>query len=904
MDLKKIPKEYRPIPFWSWNEKLNADETKRQVDIMDKVGIGGFFMHARGGLQTEYMGSEWFENITAAKNEAQKRDMQPWVYDENGWPSGFGNGIVNGLGVEYQQKYLRMEAEYVHKDTAIAKSGEHWFYYEVNPFYVDTLDKKVTEKFIEVAYKPYYERYGDSFEGFFTDEPQISRAGIPWSFIFEDEYKKRYDEDLISHLEELFININDYKKTRVNFWKMVTDLFSENFMKPIYEQCSKWGVKLTGHLVLEETLLSQLVCNGACMPHYEYFHIPGMDWLGRKIYNCLIALQVSSVAEQLGKDRVLSETYAMCGHNVSFSELKGIYEWQMVRGINLLCPHLQGYSLRGIRKRDYPPAMYYQQSWWGEYDRFVDAMSREGMILAKSKKDVDILVLHPQTTAWALYGETCKDNVNELDEKFIDLISQLEEKHVQFHLGDETIMERHGKVEDGKLVIGNCKYSYIINSCCEILLPKTEELIKEFLDAGGKIINPDELLKDNAVDCKDITYTRRIADGQTIHYFVNSADETKCARINVSGKKLDIYSGELVEFSEDYEFEPYGSLMILDDGEDKKISRVNENLLKLEGEFEVDGDVLNSLLLDRCDYYFDGVLQEKDGYVLNVCERANKLKKRISIHQDYHVNVFYIPEKMYLVCETPEKFRISVNGKAVRYEETDDYFVDKSFKKLEISKYLLLGENIISFECEFEQSEKFYENLKKSYIFESEKNKLTYDFEIEAVYLVGDFSVNCEGEWEDLPLNAKRFHGRFEIDKPKEKITLIDIEMQGFPFFAGELTLKGKINIIGDNPVLDIDFTGTNAIKIQINEIEKVVLTDRKISLKEFGVTGVTNVKITLINNLRNLMGPHHLAMGECFGVGPGQFYKEKCVWDSRLREDEWNDGYCFMSFGKNEEVK
>ena len=87
-------------------------------------------------------------------------------------------------------------------------------------------------------------------------------------------------------------------------------------------------------------------------------------------------------------------------------EVNNIYEWQMVRGINLLCPHLQGYSVRGIRKRDYPPAMYYQQPWWSVYDKFVDAMSRESMILAESKKVTDILVIHPQTTAWSEFSDS------------------------------------------------------------------------------------------------------------------------------------------------------------------------------------------------------------------------------------------------------------------------------------------------------------------------------------------------------------------------------------------------------------------------------------------------------------------------------------------------------------------
>ena len=357
MDFKSISKEYRPIPFWSWNDRLEVEETKEQIHKMHLAGMGGFFMHARGGLQTEYMGEEWFANVSASIEEAGRLGMRPWAYDENGWPSGFGNGIVNGLGVAYQQKYLRMETSKEHDKTAICKSGGHYFYYDVNPFYVDILDEKVVKKFIEAAYQPYYERYGTKIEGFFTDEPQISRNGIPWSFVFEKEYQQRYKENLLEHLEQLFLPVEDYKQTRVKFWKMVTELFSEAYMKQIYDWCNQRGLKLTGHLVLEDHLLSQIITNGACMPHYEYMHIPGMDWLGREITKCPTPLQVSSVAEQFGKEAVLSETFALCGHNVSFAELKGIYEWQMVHGINLMCQHLEGYSIRGIRKRDYPPAM-------------------------------------------------------------------------------------------------------------------------------------------------------------------------------------------------------------------------------------------------------------------------------------------------------------------------------------------------------------------------------------------------------------------------------------------------------------------------------------------------------------------------------------------------------------------
>ena len=897
MNFKNVSKEYRPIPFWSWNEKLDTEETKDQIRKMDKAGIGGFFMHARGGLQTEYMGEEWFDNVQASVEAAAECGMRPWAYDENGWPSGFGSGMVNGLGIEYQQKYLRMEDACNHQQTAICKCGDHYFYYEVNPFYVDTLDKKVIAKFIECTYQPYYERFGTQIEGFFTDEPQISRNGIPWSFVYEEEYRARYQEDILECLEQLFLPVGDYKNTRVKFWKMVTELFSEAFVKQIYDWCEERGMKLTGHLVIEESLQGQLVTNGACMPHYEYFHIPGMDWLGRNIRMCLTPYQVSSVAEQLGKEAVLSETFALCGHNVSFAELKGIYEWQMVHGINLLCQHLEGYSNRGIRKRDYPPAMYIQQPWWGEYDKFNDAMSREGMILKDGRHDVEVLLLHPQTTAWTLYDDGQNEGLKELNDNLLDIIRQLEEKHIEFHLGDEILMERHGQVKDGKLIIGKQSYSYVIDPGCGVLLDNTKALLDAFVSTGGKVAAVSELPANPVISNPDITYTKRCYDECTVHYFVNTSADRKEAEFTVKGKILDIYTGELTAFGTKHEFEPWGSLMIIEDGaSDTAEPKAAATLIKPEGKLRVVESTGNSLTLDKCDYYFDGELQEKNGYVLNICERANKLKRAVQIHQDYHVKADYIPEKLYLACETPEKFTISINGVEIK-QNIEGYFADKSFQTMEVAGYMKQGENIISFDCDFVQSDEFYKNMEKAKIFESERNKLAYDMEIEAVYLIGEFSVRTDGTWTKLENSGMRYVGDFVIDAPKAFVDVKHMEKQGYPFFRGSLVLEGTLMINGENPVLDIDWKGINVLKVEIGGVEKVLLSDNRLSLDVFGVQGCVPVKYTLINNLRNLLGPHHMAVGESLAVRPGSFFKEPCVWNKNP-EPDWNEDYCFVEMG------
>ena len=84
--------ESRSLPFWSWNDKLETNELIRQIDWMDQKKMGGFFMHARSGLETPYLSDEWFDRIRECTVHADKIGLEPWAYDENGWPSGFVGG--------------------------------------------------------------------------------------------------------------------------------------------------------------------------------------------------------------------------------------------------------------------------------------------------------------------------------------------------------------------------------------------------------------------------------------------------------------------------------------------------------------------------------------------------------------------------------------------------------------------------------------------------------------------------------------------------------------------------------------------------------------------------------------------------------------------------------------------
>ena len=226
--------EYRGKPFWSWNGELRGEELVRQAHIMKEMGLGGYFMHSRAGLITEYLGEEWFDLINEVADAAEEDGMEAWLYDEDRWPSGSAGGKVT-VDPQYRMKSLYVyesapdkvdwNAEsfalyaakldglnlYTYKelDTAsiaccnCAKRAVKAAIEELNEAaanqpgewkalrfaivpdapnsnyngttYIDTMSRKATDKFIEMTHEEYAKRCGDrlgrSIKGIFTDEP-------------------------------------------------------------------------------------------------------------------------------------------------------------------------------------------------------------------------------------------------------------------------------------------------------------------------------------------------------------------------------------------------------------------------------------------------------------------------------------------------------------------------------------------------------------------------------------------------------------------------------------------------------------------------------------------------------------------------------------------------------------
>ena len=88
------PREYSSAPFWVWNDQMTDENVVATLRDFAGADIRQVFVHPRPGLMTPYLGDEWFRLWEVALAEAERLDMNLWIYDENSYPSGFAGGLV------------------------------------------------------------------------------------------------------------------------------------------------------------------------------------------------------------------------------------------------------------------------------------------------------------------------------------------------------------------------------------------------------------------------------------------------------------------------------------------------------------------------------------------------------------------------------------------------------------------------------------------------------------------------------------------------------------------------------------------------------------------------------------------------------------------------------------------
>jgi len=935
--LQQPKMEYRTRNYWGWLENITPEETVWQIDQMYNAGLGGYVMHARGGLTMPYAGQQWMDSVRAMVRRGQELGMVTIVDDEHGWPSGFGAGKVNGKGEAYQLKYLlceELDAQSVQNDpcTLGLWTKDYAFvadasllpgdtklirvYKKIDKYYVDNMDPKVVDAFIEASYEDYWENLNRSFEGvygIFSDEPQTARYATPWSDILPDLYQNKYHTDLLPELVKLFYPVSGCEKLRVELYGLMQQCFTENYAGKLQKWCESHGAAFTGHTCLEDDMVGQLRCAIDTMPFYENMTVPGIDWLCRIPLSNLTILQLTSAAQQVGKKRVLCEMFGCAGWNVSLEEMKWIAQWQAALGINDHLQHLGLYSLRGSRKREYPASLHYQQPWFPKYRPYNDYFARVSQLLCESTLETDLLVIHPMRAAWARYDGS-DHSCDEIQNMILTLLNDLLQLSLSPHLGSEALMEKHGRVEGKELVIGQCRYKTVLLPPMDTLSANTVRLLAEFAANGGRLVCAHRLPHmvdgvETKVDlpCEYIDLTRDalkkafpspvcVENGTNLPVYI--------ARWNWDDQKFlyltnnDLHTAADVAVKAEgcwYEYDPLtntlaaqptdlarihlegAQAMILFAGEDAPVKAAEApyaHSLTLDGKWALTSATANALTLDHCCLSFDGKIWEEEAYILDIQKRL----LTESLNRDVYLRFTFRSQAamdMLLLVENPEKCRITVNGHVISSVSTG-WRVDKCLETLPIS--CVEGENEIIVQRLFTNSDRVY-FVKNNDIHEAEANRVTVETELEAIYLWGDFAVRNLAEETDAARRTTATLGDFVLAPLPGEVCLARLEKDGFPFFAGTITADKTFSLEKKPARARLRFARPDAIvtAVYVNgeKVQDFCWAPYEADITDLLRDGENTVRVEVTNSCRNLFGPHYSRDGENYGVGPFSYSKE-----------------------------
>ncbi len=997
-DIKNPSKSFRSAPLWVWNTKVTYADIDRMLGELKEQGFGGAFVHPRPGLITDYLSDEWFDLYKYSLKVGKELGLDIWIYDENSYPSGFAGGHVpaempesynQGQGLVYKKvdllpddaqkaffclkkegdtfaditsdlaKYKNVKGEYyLYNKTFHGRSDWHGGY-----SYVDLLYPGVTEKFMEVTMSGYEKHFGKllgtEIKGIFTDEPQIaSSGGIRWTPDLFDVFQKKWGYDLKSVLPLLGETNGNWKQVRHNYTETLTQMFIDRWSKPWYNYCEKKKMKWTGHYW--EHGWPDMSHGGDNMAMYAWHQMPAIDMLFNQFNdghpqaqfgNVRAVKELSSVANQMGYVRTLSETYGGGGWDETFEDFKRLGDWEYALGVNFLNQHLSHMTIVGARKYDYPPVFTSLSPWWSSYKTQNDYFARLSMLLSQGEQRNDILILEPTSTAW-LYFSYINGHPYTMDVgvNFQNFVTKIEKDQVEYDLGSENILKDQGSVKNSLFIVGKRSYKkVVIPPLTENLNAPTFQLLKKFVASGGELItfatptlidgkeNAElkNFFRDNASRIRTYTesslgqainesfrsekisfshitgnnlyhHRRTYNDGELVFLVNSSLTESAKGKLSVAGKTLieiDGLSGEMYQYPNtpdggsthaEFVLPPAGSLILFSSASASanygpKPKMAKGKTLQASSQLEIKRMQDNALILDFCNLIIDGnpVMNSNRDKNLYTVEACNLLYRHFGMGDPWKEAIQY---KQTVV----ERDTFKTGNIQVRYNFIVAGNIDKSTLKLvaeqpNIWKARINGQTVSA---------------------NTQASKLDARF---GVYEIGKY-VKPGANVVELYLNPMSLYaeiapaylfGDFSLEsadrgwiirEPISKLNLGSWKDQGQPCYSWDVSYSKNYRIDDASARYALQlgkWNGTLAeVYVNDSKVGVVAYKPYNFDLSPYLKQGNNKIEVRVVGSLRNLFGPHY--SGDRGITGPWH-------WNSVHRQDPGSD-YNLVNYGLMED--
>jgi hypothetical protein len=503
-----------------------------------------------------------------------------------------------------------------------------------------------------------------------------------------------------------------------------------------------------------------------------------------------------------------------------------------VLGVNLTNQHLSWMYSMGDRKTDFPPTFSYQNPWWKHYTVLAEYYARLSAALSTGEEINRILVLEPTTSAW-LYASPDAPDYNTssapfapmaptataatrtmaaIGDTFQAFVTRLQYLQVEYDLASEHIVRDSGKTAGPHFIVGRRSYDVVlIPPGMENLESSTLHLLQDFRKQGGKLLafsspayvdgapsaqewklvsSLDDPEVRSALVPSDISSVdgpmfhqrRKLTDGELLFFTNDSLERPASAELRLKGPsavRLDLVTGRLEQYAaRRVELPPAGSLLLYA-GSTKVAAPAPSPFGKGEpvasaGALQVRRLEPNVLTLDYCDLKIDGGT-ESGLYYYRASERAferyglpmgasyfgtpgnpgnvvRNFPADSGFELTYRFTVEGLPDPSTLraVVERPELWKVKVNSKPIT-PRPGEWAFDRAFGVYDIGAAVKSGENILTLAA----------------------HPMSVQYEVEPVYIMGDFAVTAQSKG-------------FKLG-PGARLALGSWKTQGLPFYADEV---------------------------------------------------------------------------------------------------------------------
>ena len=577
---------YRPMPVWYWNAEIRGKEAKRQIDQYLAQGAQGAIVYPDIGLRTPFLSEAWWtvwaEILPYARQRNFKLGWVPEFNDPDGdardpWMDPPDQSRVLAGHPEFRLKRLAYieqhfngpgKARFDHLPDpviAVATRGTgldavdadalvdlsasihgqsfetdlgagDWLlvFYHVAPSEgykgvtrVDPLNREATLRYIDLTLGEFDRRFkeyvGSTLNFVMLDSEGSFGGPIVWTPGFFETFQRRKHYDIRRFLPVLSHDAGAVTpKIRNDYFEVVSDLFVQNFWKPVADWGRAHGVEVTAQN-LGDGLQLDPAFGGDFMAVQRAMTMPFLE-------------EEESGASQTFRDPRQFKEPASVAH---FENLRlgcecllvqgaGTYvsPQKMRMGTNVLAAWGVNFWNQNTsydeKNAEWPPMMGASQPHWKYFHRFADLLRRMSYMNDGGRHVADILLYRPIASVvafsdpafdstprhwkgrprggYAEYGNQQYGRIAirpylawggdfswQVEMDYHGLMNLLVQKQKDFDILDDYYLER-ANIGRGSIQLGPERFGVIVLPPMKVIARAAIARIRRFYDQGGTVV--------------------------------------------------------------------------------------------------------------------------------------------------------------------------------------------------------------------------------------------------------------------------------------------------------------------------------------------------------------------------------------------------------------------------------